>query len=150
MGNGSYDLPHVATVQQRDDNTIVVDVQTNSYYPGQEVEVSVNLTQGSAYAAHYEKKRIPIPDPGNPQQPPAMHVELPATKLDEGQAVTVITRVTEVWPTVLQPASKSMSPGLRAMWTYQDQGQDTEGKGPGDSGSPSGGNGGGGVTAPPP
>jgi hypothetical protein len=147
------DLQHVATVQQRGDNTVVVYVQTDSFKPGQEVEVSVYLTQGNAYAAHIEKKRIPLPDPNNLKQPAVLHVELPATELDTGQDVTVITRVAEVWPSVLQQDPKMMkqykgimgeylNQGLKAVWTYQD----LEGKEPGDPESPPPGNGGGRVT----
>jgi hypothetical protein len=146
------DAPHVATIQQRGDNTLVVYVQTDSFTPGQEVEVSVYLTQGNTYAAHYEKRRIPFPDPSIPKQPTVLHVELPATELNADQ-VTVITRVAEVWPSVLQLDSKKMElykgeieeypdQGLKAIWTYQE----SEGKAPGDPGSPPAANGGGTVT----
>lgn len=152
-------LRHVATIQQRGDDTILVYVQTDSFTPGQEVEVSVYLTQGETYAAHIEKKRIPLPDPSNPERPAVLHVELPATKLDADQEVTVITRVAEVWPSVLQQDPKKLGEikgllgaamgamedpgqGLKAVWTYPD----SEGKGPGDPESPPSGNGGGRVT----
>jgi hypothetical protein len=135
-------LQHVATVQQRGDDTILVYVETDSFTPGQEVEVSVYLTQGEAYAAHYEKKHIPFPDPKNRDEPAVLHVELPATPLNADQPVTVLTRVAEVWPSVLQQDSRKMEavmeaiqdPGqaLKAVWTYPD----SEGKGPGDPESP--------------
>ena len=133
------DATHVATIEQRGDNTLVVLVQTESFAPGQEVEVSVYLTQGETYAAHYEKKYIPFPDSNDlRQQPAVLHVELPATELDATQPVTVITRVAEVWPTVLQQDTKAMAAYGRAVdghpdqhpkaiWTYQD----SEGKVPG-------------------
>jgi hypothetical protein len=148
------DVPHVTTIQQRGDNTLLAFVQTGSFIPGQEVEVSVYLTQGEAYAAHYERKRIPVPDhPDNLKQPAVLHVELPATELDETQPVTVVTRVTEVWPSVLQQDKKTMAlykdaaneypnQGLKAIWKYPDP----EGKVPGDPESPPPGNGGGTVT----
>jgi len=150
------DLQHVTTIQQRGDNTVVVYVQTEGFNPGQEVEVSVYLTQGNAYATFNDKKRIPLPDPNNPGQPP-LHVELPATKLDAKQDVTVVTRITDVWPTVLQPDPETMEEykkginpeyvdqALKAVWTYQDP----EGKGHGDPGSPPEGNGGSNITTPP-
>jgi hypothetical protein len=151
----SPDVTHVATIQQRSDNTLVALVQTESFIPGQEVEVSVYLTQGEAYAAHYEKKRIPFPDPNNLKQPAVLHVELPATELDATQPVTVVTRVAEVWPSVLQQDKKAMTlygavsgypdQGLKAVWTYPD----SEGKGRGDLESPSSGNGGGAGTTTP-
>ena len=149
------DVTHVSTIQQRSDNTLVAFVQTDSFIPGQEVEVSVYLTQGEAYAAHYEKKRIPFPDPNNHKQPAVLHVELPATELDPTQPVTVVTRVAEVWPSVLRQDKKAMAlygavgeypdQGLKATWTYPD----SEGKVPGDPESPPPNNGGSTVTAPP-
>jgi hypothetical protein len=145
------DLQHVTTIQQRGDDTVVVYVQTEGFNPGQEVEVSVYLTQGSAYATFNDKKRIPLPDQ------PQLHVELPATKLDPKQDVTVVTRITDVWPTVLQPDPEKtekirkeikpeyMDQALRAVWTFPDP----EGKGSGDPGSPPEGNGGSDITTPP-
>ena len=135
------DVPHVTTIEQMDGNAILVHVETGSFQPGQEVEVSVYLTQGDAYAAHYEKKRIPLPDLSKPgPQPAELHVELPATELDAGQEVTVVTRVAEVWPTVLQPDSATVkqyklaiqnypSQGLKAAWKYRDDedNEDNEG-----------------------
>ena len=152
------DLQHVTTVQQRGDDTLVVYVQTEGFNPGQEVEVSVYLTQGNAYVSFNDKKRIPLPDPSdlsNSKQPAVLHVELPATDLKADQDLTVVTRVTDVWPTVLQADPKTMEKyqgikpeyldqaqtrisALKAVWTYQDP----AGKGPGDPGSPPEGNGG--------
>jgi hypothetical protein len=127
-------LPHVDTVQQIDDDTLVVYVQADNFSPGQEVEVSVYLTQDDAYAAYNDKKRVPFPDPDNPDQPTVLPVELPKTKLNAKKPVTVITRVSEVWPSVLQPDGDKMKEyqtkesypgqGLKALWTYED----TEGK----------------------
>lgn len=128
------DVTHVTTIQQRNDNTLVASVQIERFLPGQEVEVSVYLTQGEAYAAHYEKKRIPFPDPNNLKQPAVLHVELPATELDATQPVTVVTRVAEVWPTVLQQDQDQVEGVMdrvkkvegyadqapKASWTYQD------------------------------
>jgi hypothetical protein len=144
------DLQHVTTIEQRGDKTLVVYVQTEGFNPGQEVEVSVYLTQGNAYATFNDKKRIPLPG-----QPP-LHVELPATELDAKQAVTVVTRITDVWPTVVQPdpektekirkliRAEYMDQALRAVWTYQDP----AGKEPGDQGSPAENNGGSDMTTP--
>lgn len=162
----SDDLHHVTTVQQRDDDTIVVYIQTGSFNPGQEVEVSAYISQGDCYAIYNDKKRIPLPDPkapkpadpNAPKQPVLLHVELPATKLDAKQDVTVVTRITEVWPTVLQQDSDTLdqynaalvgysAAGLKAVWTYQDQTQDPEGKGLGDTVPPPTANGGSNVTS---
>ena len=151
MSNGSNVLQHVTAVRQRSDNTIEVDVQTDSFSPGQEVEVSVYLSQGDAYAIYNHKKYIPYPDSKdskNPRPLAVLHVELPATVLDPNQAVTVVTRVAEVWPTLLQNDSQklarykgivgeNMGQGLKAVWTYQD----AEGKETGGPAAPSSGNG---------
>jgi hypothetical protein len=159
MTNGASAQAHrfVTRIDQRGDDTVVVYVQAGRFRPGEEVEVGVYLTQGETYAAHVEKKRIPLPDPNNPDQTPDLHIELPATKLDAGQGVTVVTQVTEVWPSVLQQDQGIMkqyaaimgaqiNQGLKAVWTYQEP----EGKGPGDSEPPPPGNGGSRITTMPP
>jgi hypothetical protein len=154
MGNGPYELQHVTSVEQRGDNTVVVHVQTDSFKPGRVVEVSVVLTQGGEYATFNGKKHIPYPDDlNNPEPPPVMlHVELPATKLNADQEMTVVTRVSEVWPTVLQQDSEYkgtlgeyMNQRPKAVWSYRVP----QGKGPGDGASPSSGDGSGGVPTTP-
>jgi hypothetical protein len=142
------DLHHVTSVHQRGDNTISVYIQTDTFKPGQEVEVSAYLTQGSAYAFYNDKKRIPFPDPKNPEQPVQLHVELPAAELDPGQPVTVVTRVTEIWSTVVPQDPDALKQykvilgeyrdqEIKGVWTYPD----SAGKGPGDAESQSTGNG---------
>ena len=134
----------VTEIQQRGDDTIVVYVQTDGFYPGQEVEVSVYLTQGDAYIAYNDKKRIPLPDPASPKGPAVLHVELSKKGLDGSQPVTVVTRVAEVWPSVLHPDPARLAQyegilgpatdqAITAVWTYQD----AAGKGLGDLSSPS-------------
>ena len=90
------DLHRVANIQQRGDDTVVVFVQTDSFKSGQDVEVSVYLTQGNTYAAHIEKKRIPLPDPDNADVPqllgglagplPGTTDQLPEEPGDHGRA----------------------------------------------------------------
>jgi hypothetical protein len=132
--------PHVPTVEQRPDDSIVVSVETDSFKPNQEVEISVYLTQGDAYASHNEKKRIPLRDLNNPKQPAQIHVELPRTLLKAEGDLTVVTRVSEAWSTVLKQDSaiveeyKKLGEGPKAVWTYQEE--QAAGKEPGDSGSP--------------
>jgi hypothetical protein len=143
MSNGAKDLQHVSAVQQRGDDTILVFVQTDSFKPGQEVEVTVYLTQGESYATHVEKKRIPLPDdPSNSDQPATLHVELPRARLDAGQAVTVVTKVAEAWPSVVPPNPDELEKykgiiseydqALKAVWKYPD----AVGKEPGGTVSP--------------
>jgi hypothetical protein len=140
MTNGADSYSHVTKINQRDDNTIEVHVQTDNFTPGQAVEVSGYLTQGSgAYAAFHVTKHVPL-DPAEP----VLHVELPAMDLNAGEDVTVVTRVAEVWPTVLgqEMSAEYIGKGLKAVWTAQYP----SGKGSGDTASPSAGNGGGGAT----
>jgi hypothetical protein len=150
MTNGADSHSHVSRIHQRNDNTVEVHVQTASFTPGQEVEVSGYLTQGNTYAAFNDKKHIPLPDSPDPKQPAVLHVQLPAMDLKPDEDVTVVTRVAEVWPTVLQQDSEIVAEyvgqGLKAAWTAKDP----WGKGPGGPASPSPGNWGGGATTNPP
>jgi hypothetical protein len=144
MSNGPDAHWHVTTLQQRGDDTLLAYVEVDGSLAGQQVEVSVYLSQGDAYAAHYAKKRVPFLDPKDPGKPPELQVELPATSLDASEDVTVIARVAEVWPSVLQQDSTKLAAinaaiqhpdqGPKAVWTY------AEGKAYGDQGSPSSGN----------
>jgi len=136
---GSSGLPHVSEVQQRSDGTISVYIQTVSFNAGQEVEVSAYLTQEGNSALYNEKKFIPFVDPKDAGQPTKLHVEMAATGLDPAKPVTIVTRVAEVWPTLLLPDEAAMldynnaaaggTYPLRAVWTYP-------GKAPGDTSSP--------------
>jgi hypothetical protein len=136
MTNGGPDShSHVARIYQRDDDTIELYVHTASFTPGQEVEVSCYLTQGATYAAFNHVKWIPIPE-SDREETAVLHVQLPAMTLDPDAPVTVVTRVAEVWPTVLQKDSgvgaSYAGPGLKAAWTAKE----LWGKGPGDPASP--------------
>lgn len=113
MSNGRVN-PRVDEVQQRDDNTIEIHVRTGSFEPGQEVEVSGYLIQGSAYAAFNDKKHIPLD--ASPYA--VLNVQLPAMDLKADENVTVVTRVTEVWPTILAQDTDStyLGKGLKAAW----------------------------------
>ena len=165
MSNGSSANTHVTKVEQRGNNAISVYIQTDSFNPNQEVEVSAYLIQGGSSAFYNDKKRIPFPkatditspadvtkatdatnptDTANPtdsKQPAELHVELPATELDTAQPVTVVTRVTEIWSTVVPPDPDKLKQyrailgeyrdqEIKGVWTYPD----SEGKGLGDAG----------------
>jgi hypothetical protein len=162
MSNGSRANTHVTEVLQRGDNTISVHIQTDSFKPGQEVEVSAYLTQGNSSSFHNDKKHIPFPKATDlpnatdltkatdSKQSAELHAELPVTALDVTLPVTVVTRVTEIWSTVVLPDADALkqyqallgeygSQGIKGVWTYPDSAgnQDSEGKGPGGSESPS-------------
>ena len=139
MTNGPQSPSHVAAVQQRIDDTIEVHVLTDSFNPGQEVEVSVYLTQGNTWVTFNDKKHIPSPDPNDPKQT-VLHVGLPVTPLNPDEDLAVVTRVAEVWPTYLEQNSQiaplDIPEGLKAVWTPKDW----SGKGLGDTASPQTGN----------
>jgi len=127
-------LRQVDRIDQRDDKTIVVYVQTDSFKPGREVEVSGYLLQGyRAYAAF--TRNMSIPFDAKPGETVTLQVELPAMGLKKREDVTVVVRVAEAWPTVLEPNSRLVAQykeegieGLRAVWTAEN----SSGKGLGD------------------
>jgi hypothetical protein len=139
MPNGISSYGRVIRIDQREDDTVEVHVQTDSFSPGQEVEVSVYLLQDDIYRLYNDKKHIPVPDPDNRKQPTVLKVQLPAIPLNAGRDVTVLTRVAQVWPTLLKPNSEIPSlyqrleiDGPKAVWTPPD----LSGKEPGDPESP--------------
>jgi hypothetical protein len=127
-------LQHVARIHQRDDNTIVVYVQTDSFKPGREVEVSGYLLQGyGAYTAFNCNMQIPFD--AKLGELVTLPVELPAMDLKKREDVTVVVRVAEAWPTILEPNPGMAThykdegiEGLRAVWTAEN----SSGKGLGD------------------
>jgi hypothetical protein len=109
-------LPRVGTIIQRDDDTIEIQVLTDSFTRGQDVEVSGYLIQGSnAYAAFNVKQHIPF----DSNEPRVLYVQLPAMGLNPEDDVTVVTRVAEVWPTTLAEDrdAQYLGKGLKAVWT---------------------------------
>ena len=108
--------PRVDKVCQRDDNTVELHVRTDSFKPGSEVEVSGYLVQDrNAYAAFNVKMHIPV----DASPPAELDVQLPALDLKQAEAVTVVTRVAEVWPTILgqDPDAPYVGKGLKAVWS---------------------------------
>src|SRR5262245_32756340 len=108
--------PRVDQIYQRSDNTVEIHVRTGSFEPGQEVEVSGYLIQGSgAYAAFHVKTHIPL----DANRSALLLVQLPAMDLSPEEDVTVVTRVAEVWPTILgrETSARRIGEGLKAVWT---------------------------------
>jgi hypothetical protein len=119
MSNGPLVHGRVDDIYQWDNDAVEIHVRTNSFQPGQEVEVSGYLIQGSGpYAAFNVTMRIPL----NAKPPVVLNVQLPYLDLKPGEDVTVVTRVAEVWPTILgQDASaKKIGKGLKGVWTAKD------------------------------
>jgi hypothetical protein len=118
MSNGPQVHPRVDEIYQRRDDTVEIHVRTNSFEPNQEVEVSGYLIQGSgAYAAFNVKTHIP----GDANPSALLLVQLPAMDLKPDEGVTVVTRVAEVWPTILgqETNARRISEGLKAVWTAE-------------------------------
>jgi len=122
MPNGPGSYSHVTRIDQRDDDTVVVHVQTDSFKPGREVELSGYLTQGFHYAAFNRMKYIPFD--AKPGEAVELPVELPAMRLEPGKDVTVVVRVAEAWPTLLGQNTEIPAEykggggtGLKAAWT---------------------------------
>jgi len=131
MSNGKSVNPRVDKVHQRDDNTIEIHVRTDSFKPGEQVQVSGYLIQGSsAYAAFNVKKHIPLD--ANPTA--ELDVQLPAMDLNPEEDVTVVTQVAEVWPTTLglDEDAPYVGKGLKAVWSADYP----SGKGPGGPAAP--------------
>ena len=161
MSNGSSANTHVTEVQQRGDGTISVYIKTDSFKPGQEVELSAYLTQGGSSAFYNQTKRIPFPNSTDltnstvstqpaDQQPAELHAELSVAALDPTLPLTVVTRVTEIWSTVVLPDTDALKryqalfkeygdQEIKGVWKYPDPvgnqdsagNQDSEGKGSG-------------------
>jgi len=127
-------LQKVERIHQKDDDTIVVYVQTDSFKAGREVEVSGYLLQGyRAYAAFSCNMQIPFD--AKLGEDVTLPVELPAMDLKKREDLTVVVRVAEAWPTILEPNPRLMAhyedegiEGLRAVWTAEN----SSGKGFGD------------------
>ncbi|HKA11621.1 MAG TPA: hypothetical protein VKI99_14270 [Candidatus Dormibacteraeota bacterium] len=116
-------LPHVETIRQKDNGSVVLDVLVVGFTPDQEVEISGYITQtNGTYASFNIKKKVPHPDSKEATEPPTIPVEVPAIELDQGEEyVTVVTRVAEVWPTVLEQENSGISAadrakGVKAVW----------------------------------
>jgi|SRR5215469_4158057 len=108
--------PRVDKVCQRDDNTVELHVQTDSFKPGSEVEVSGYLVQDrKAYAPFSVRMHIPV----GAHPTAELEVQLPAMDLSQDQDVTVVTRVAEVWGTTLEldKDAQYVGKGLKAVWT---------------------------------
>jgi hypothetical protein len=116
MSNGGISgLPHVTEVHHMADGTVRVHVAVDDFKNGQQVEVSGTITQTTGtYATFRWTQKVNRPSDSDPNSPIDLEVPLGLTDLTEGQDVTVVTRVAEVWSTVL--AQEDAGPGMKAKW----------------------------------
>ena len=104
----------VPKVQLTLDGKIVLTVQVAGFAEGKSVEISGYLTQDvGVYASFHVTRDLPKPNAG------VAEVEVPLSskelELDETKPVTVVTSVSEVWPSMLTVAT-STSNGFKTEW----------------------------------
>lgn len=111
----------VTKVEVKDDDadpSVVLTVHAVGFAEGKPVEVYGYITQNNgtngAYASFRETLTIPKLDADNAADIP---VTVPADKLAlvAGKAVTVVTWISEIWPTMLTAGSPDA--GFTAAWT---------------------------------
>jgi hypothetical protein len=96
------------------DGSIVLTVQVVGFPAGKSVEVYGYVTQPTgAFASFRGTQVIPAADPDTGAS--SLTVTVPAD-LDAGQPVTVLTWVSEFWPSMLIPVATSDTEGTKAEW----------------------------------
>jgi hypothetical protein len=98
-----------------DDDSIVLTIQVAGYMEGKSVEIYGYVTQDNgAFARFSEIQKVGAVDAAGVAQ---QTVIVPASELTlaEDQPVTIVTWVSEVWPSVLD-VDPSKRPGIKAAW----------------------------------
>lgn len=93
----------VPTVELQESGAIVVTVQVAGFQVGKCVEVYGYVTQDSgAFGSFRQTQEVPQPN-GKPA--PQITVTIPPKTVDlkQGEKVTVVTWVSEIWPSILDP-----------------------------------------------
>ena len=99
---------------KRDDGSTELTVQVVGYTAGKSVDVYGYVSQPSgAFASFRETQVIPATDPDTGAC--NLTVTVPAD-LDAGQPVTVLTWVSEFWPSMLTAAETSETANIKAEW----------------------------------
>ena len=103
----------VRAVELMPDGSVVLTVKVVGFGAGRSVEISGYITQNSgAFAAFYSIQTVPVPDPTDDAS--ILTVTVPRAELVAGEDVTVVTRVAEVWSTVLRAGVSA--PGTTSAW----------------------------------
>jgi len=101
----------VRVVELMPDGSVVLTVKVVGFGAGRSVEISGYITQNSgAFAAFSDIQTVPVPS----DDASFLTVTVPRTELVAGEDVTVVTRVAEVWSTVLRAGVAG--PGTTSAW----------------------------------
>jgi hypothetical protein len=107
----------VPKVELDDDGNIALTIQVVGFAKGKSVEVYGYLTQPSgAFASFRETRDIPEADPTKGASELMVTVPREKLKLEAGQPVTVLTWVSEFWPSMLKAVATSETGQIRPAW----------------------------------
>jgi hypothetical protein len=99
-------------------------VQVIGFAIGMSVEIYGYVSQdGGAFASFRENRKVPPPDPdGIPRF--KITIKPNELQLTEGQPVTVLTWVSEFWPSMLIVDESNTTPGVEAAWAIDQAASD--------------------------
>jgi hypothetical protein len=106
------------------DGSVELTVQVVGFAEYKSVEVYGYVTQHSGYFASFRENRtVPEPD-GSGRAKLTLLVSPEKFELKEDEPVTVVTWVSEVWPSVLKVAPPSVNGEFQAKWTIDQAASD--------------------------
>ena len=104
------------------DGDIDITVQVVGFEHGKSVEVYGYVTQDSGYFASFRETRDFVPDPTTGVAKTQVTVSSDKLKLAEGVPVTVVTSVSEIWPSMLTSDPQDSTTGVsKPSWTVNDE-----------------------------
>jgi hypothetical protein len=102
---------------KRNDSSTVLTVQVVGFADGKSVEVYGYVTQPSgAFASFRETQDIPKADPATGASDLTVTVPAEKLQLEAGQPVTVLTWVSEFWPSMLTAVATSETGEIQTAW----------------------------------
>jgi hypothetical protein len=115
MSNGSLAHSQVPKVVLTTNGKIIVTGQVVGFSVGKSVEVSGYITQTNGAYIPFSYMTDVLP-PSNPGDPPQVTATIDSANLNEQDDVTVIMRVSETWPSVLDRDDPDPTTGIQAAW----------------------------------
>lgn len=106
---------HISKVVLTPAGKIIVTGAVVGFGVGKRVEVSGYMTQASGAYIPFSYMTDVVPA-ANPGDPPQVTVTIDSASLNEDDDVTVVMRVSEAWPTVLDRDKPDPEVGIRAAW----------------------------------
>jgi hypothetical protein len=107
----------VPKIELNNDGSIDLTVQVAGFAEGKSVELYGYVTQPSgAFASFRETQEIPRADPATGASYLTVTVPADQLELEAGQPVTVLTRVSEFWPSMLTAVATPETGGIQAAW----------------------------------